>query len=131
MLDSPKLLQLLFHAMKEPRADVRQSAFALLGDLASTSLPTLAAVVPEYMPLIGAGLDVRYHNVCNNATWALGEIAVMLHKNGECEVSIPCRYLPREEVDGLLCWGRGSVVHSAKAVFLTNCHLRGRNLLRG
>ena len=85
--------------------EVRQSSFALLGDLTKACfqhvltclrkfvtfdsarscslLPadiTVLIVVPtaEFLPILGQNLNPEFISVCNNATWAIGEIAVKL-----------------------------------------------------
>jgi transportin-1 len=40
------------------------------------------------MPVLGANLTPEYISVCNNATWAIGEIAI---KTGK--FYFPCSYL--------------------------------------
>lgn len=35
----------------------------------------------EYMPILSLNLNPEFISVCNNATWAIGEIAV---KMGKC-----------------------------------------------
>ena len=85
--------------------EVRQSSFALLGDLTkacfqhvisclrklsmfdfldaffSVSLQRLflfARCEAEFLPILGQNLNPEFISVCNNATWAIGEIAVKL-----------------------------------------------------
>ena len=66
----------LFECMKDPQADVRQSAFALVGDLARACIGQLVPALPQYLPLLTQQLVVDHVSVCNNASWAIGEIAV-------------------------------------------------------
>ena len=35
----------------------------------------------DYMPILGANLNPEYISVCNNATWAIGEISIKMGKN--------------------------------------------------
>lgn len=71
------LLPLLFVAMRDNRAEVRQSAFALLGELARARIPSLIPALSEYVKFSVDALDPEYMSVSNNATWALGELIMM------------------------------------------------------
>jgi transportin-1 len=67
---------LMLRCLTHPIPDVRQSGFALLGDLAK-SAPT--HLPPHLQPILRAvhqNLDPDYLSVCNNACWAVGELAV-------------------------------------------------------
>lgn len=59
-------------------AEVRQSAYAVLGDLAISCFEQIRSVVPQFMPHIVSQIDpqAEHVSVCNNATWAAGEIAI-------------------------------------------------------
>ena len=35
----------------------------------------------EFLPILGQNLNPEFISVCNNATWAIGEIAVKLGNN--------------------------------------------------
>lgn len=61
--------------------EVRQSSFALLGDLTKASFQHVAPCISDFMPILGQNLNPELISVCNNATWAIGEISVKL---GEC-----------------------------------------------
>lgn len=72
----PKCVHVLVEAMGHPSPDVRQSAFALVGDIfkcgyniAEPAIPTIVRIVDKY-------LDPAFNAVCINAVWCLGEIAV-------------------------------------------------------
>jgi len=69
----PRLLQL---CMRDEMPDVRQSAFALVGDLAKAAPAPLLPLLHEYMPVLVEQLDVENVSVCNNASWAIGELTV-------------------------------------------------------
>lgn len=71
------LLPLLFLAMRDRRQEVRQSAFALVGEFARSRLPSLIPALHEYVQFIISALDPEYMSVSNNATWALGEMVMM------------------------------------------------------
>eukprot|EP01059_Diplonema_ambulator_P029940 TRINITY_DN4996_c0_g1_i1.p1 TRINITY_DN4996_c0_g1~~TRINITY_DN4996_c0_g1_i1.p1 ORF type:complete len:916 (+),score=299.22 TRINITY_DN4996_c0_g1_i1:61-2808(+) len=72
----PILMQLLVANMRDPNVKVRQSTFALLGDMTKWCWPHVQPHVPAIIPLVAPSLDPSSINVCNNVTWALGEIAV-------------------------------------------------------
>lgn len=63
---------------KDEVAEVRQSAYALLGDLAISCFEHIRPVVPDFMPLVLSQIDpqAEHVSVCNNATWSAGEIAI-------------------------------------------------------
>lgn len=81
----PQFFDLLAFCMEDPTNDVKQSAFALLGDCAINIYPQLEAQLPKIMPLLIRQLDLDSiqdadsdagFNVLNNACWACGEIGV-------------------------------------------------------
>jgi transportin-1 len=82
--------QLLAVCMKDSSNDVRQSAYALLGDCAIYVFGQLQPCLPDIMVILIDQLDVtRAHleaeetgySVINNACWSIGEIA-MRQKQG-------------------------------------------------
>ena len=58
--------------------EVRQSSFALLGDLTKACFRHVHPCIPEFMPILAQNLYTEHISVCNNATWAAGEISVKL-----------------------------------------------------
>jgi transportin-1 len=86
----PQLFDLLAFCMEDPTNDVKQSAFALLGDCAINIYPQLEPQLPKVMPLLIRQLDLDLiqdansetgFNVLNNACWACGEIGVRAGPN--------------------------------------------------
>ena len=73
---SPRLQTCLLACMRDMLPDVRQSAYALVGDLAKACVDNLRPVLPDYLPLMTSQLNPEYVSVCNNASWAIGEIAI-------------------------------------------------------
>lgn len=71
------LLQLLYLAMKDRRPDVRQSAFAVVGQFGRKAMPSLIPVLVEYVKVLVASLNPEYMQCANKATWALGEVVMM------------------------------------------------------
>lgn len=73
---------------QHPEASVRQSAYALLGDMA-ISCHALSPFLPLYLPRIVKEIadqvaTPKYDevSVCNNAAWAVGEIAMQCQSTG-------------------------------------------------
>lgn len=79
VISQSMLPQLLLACMNDPQADVRQSAYALVGDLAKASIAVLAPVLQDVLRVLVGQLEPENVSVCNNASWALGEIAVKVH----------------------------------------------------
>lgn len=85
----PNMFQLLAYCMKDGNNDVRQSAYALLGDCAIYIFPQLQKFLPDLMEILLLQLDLSEvtddpetaFRVINNACWSCGEIA-MRHKEG-------------------------------------------------
>ncbi|KAJ2719596.1 hypothetical protein GGI07_005123 [Coemansia sp. Benny D115] len=71
-------LQLVGMCMVDPVTDVRQSAFALLGDLAMHCFALLRPQLDGIMQQLIPQIDHNYAHihVCNNASWSVGEIAL-------------------------------------------------------
>eukprot|EP00735_Rhodelphis_limneticus_P000859 TRINITY_DN11390_c0_g1::TRINITY_DN11390_c0_g1_i1::g.26371::m.26371 TRINITY_DN11390_c0_g1::TRINITY_DN11390_c0_g1_i1::g.26371 ORF type:complete len:893 (+),score=272.38,sp/Q92973/TNPO1_HUMAN/45.12/0.0,HEAT/PF02985.17/0.12,HEAT/PF02985.17/5.9e+02,HEAT/PF02985.17/2.3,HEAT/PF02985.17/48,HEAT/PF02985.17/1e+02,HEAT/PF02985.17/3.9e-07,HEAT/PF02985.17/0.0014,HEAT/PF02985.17/0.11,HEAT/PF02985.17/0.0034,HEAT/PF02985.17/0.41,HEAT_2/PF13646.1/0.034,HEAT_2/PF13646.1/13,HEAT_2/PF13646.1/0.002,HEAT_2/PF13646.1/ len=78
LVSNSTLVQLVYQCMQDAQPDVRQSAFALVGDLAKTCVHQLRPVIDVYVPVFIHNLQVTNISVCNNAIWALGEIGVRL-----------------------------------------------------
>jgi transportin-1 len=77
------LLQVLARAAADANPEVRQSAFALTGDLARACAPRLRPALPRLAAAALANLEPGAvtqdgMSACNNAAWALGELAVGL-----------------------------------------------------
>ncbi|KAK7538940.1 armadillo-type protein [Phyllosticta citricarpa] len=86
----PNMLELLAYCMKDPNNDVRQSAYALLGDCAIYVFPQLQPFLPSLLEILITQLDLENtipeaedngFSVVNNACWSVGEIA-MRQKEG-------------------------------------------------
>ncbi|KAG0171138.1 hypothetical protein DFQ28_003896 [Apophysomyces sp. BC1034] len=75
---NPPVVQFLSVSITDEIPEVRQSAYALLGDLAISCFEHIRAVLPQFMPHIIHQIDpqAEHVSVCNNATWAAGEIAI-------------------------------------------------------
>lgn len=76
---TPSLLNLLLFCLKHPDSAVKQSAYALVGDLAVSCfpilIPVLGTLLPDLIQQIEIAPTTDAISVCNNAAWAAGEIA--------------------------------------------------------
>lgn len=72
------IMQLLYQCMQDPMPEVRQSSFALLGDLTKACFQHVHPCIPDFLPILGQNLNPEFISVCNNATWAIGEISIKL-----------------------------------------------------
>lgn len=88
---SPNLLQLLTVCLKHPQAAVRQSAYALVGDLAMGCFPLLRPAMPGIMQELILQLDpepkFEFVSASNNAAWSVGEVALR-YGRGSCHSSL-------------------------------------------
>lgn len=74
------IMELLHHCMQDPMPEVRQSSFALLGDLTKACFQHVRPCIPDFLPILGQNLNPEFISVCNNATWTIGEISIKLGK---------------------------------------------------
>lgn len=85
----PEFFQLLVLCLKHPQAPVRQSAYALVGDLAMACFPLLRHHMPQVMQELILQLDpepkVEFISACNNAAWSVGEVALR-YGRGKCSL---------------------------------------------
>lgn len=89
----PLLLPQMQPCLTNAEPPVRQSAYALLGDLAISAFAQLRPYLPVFLPQLLAQIDPnQFHetlSVCNNATWAAGEIALQYGSDVELHQWIP------------------------------------------
>ena len=78
LVASSNIMQLLYQCIQDPMPEVRQSSFALLGDLTKACFVHVQPGIAEFMPILAQNLYTEHISVCNNATWAAGEISVKL-----------------------------------------------------
>jgi len=78
LVSNSNLFQMLSECMKDLDLDIRQSAFALVGDLSKHSIQQMRPYLPNYIPTLINNINPQYAAVCNNACWALGEIAIKI-----------------------------------------------------
>ncbi|KAJ7503141.1 armadillo-type protein [Mycena galericulata] len=77
---NPNLLALLTVCLKHPQAPVRQSAYALVGDMAMGCFVLLRPHMPGIMAELTLQLDPEpkfdFISASNNAAWSVGEVAL-------------------------------------------------------
>lgn len=77
------VIDIMLSCTTDAQAEVRQSAFAFMGDLTKSCYSFVHPRLQDIIPIINRHI-VQFTSssvsVCNNATWALGEICVNLHK---------------------------------------------------
>ncbi|KAF9047558.1 ARM repeat-containing protein [Panaeolus papilionaceus] len=80
LITNSTLLQLLTVCLKHPQAPVRQSAYALVGDLAMNCFALLRPAMPGIMQELILQLDpepkLEFVSASNNAAWSVGEVAL-------------------------------------------------------
>lgn len=76
----PHLLELITVCLKHPQAPVRQSAYALVGDMAMGCFTLLRPHMPGIMSNLILQLDpepkVEFVSASNNAAWSVGEVSL-------------------------------------------------------
>ncbi|ROI16630.1 Transportin-1 [Anabarilius grahami] len=72
------ILTLMYQCMQDKMPEVRQSSFALLGDLTKACFQHVKSCIANFMPILGTNLNPELISVCNNATWAIGEISIQM-----------------------------------------------------
>lgn len=74
------VMPLLFVCLRDVNGEVRQSAYALLGDLTISAFGVVRPCLAEVMPLLVEQIDPNVPHAlasaCNNAAWSSGEIAL-------------------------------------------------------
>ncbi|XP_073999050.1 transportin-1-like isoform X1 [Rhodnius prolixus] len=78
LVHNSNMMQLLYQCMQDPMPEVRQSSFALLGDLTKACFQHVHPCISDFIPILGQNLNPELISVCNNATWAIGEISIKL-----------------------------------------------------
>ncbi|KAJ6821666.1 putative transportin-1 [Iris pallida] len=84
LVGQSNLRDLLLQCCMDDSADIRQSALALLGDLARVCPVHLHSRLSEFLNVAAKQLNPSQckeaASVANNACWAIGELAVKVHK---------------------------------------------------
>ncbi|EQC25300.1 hypothetical protein SDRG_16823 [Saprolegnia diclina VS20] len=76
LIGPTNILNLVVECVRFHDANVRQSALAVLGDFAKHCPTLVQPHVKEIVPLLLANINPEYPSVCNNASWAFGEVAM-------------------------------------------------------
>ncbi|KAI7750159.1 hypothetical protein M8C21_003118 [Ambrosia artemisiifolia] len=83
LVSQSNLRDLLLQCCLDDSSDIRQSAFALLGDLARVCPVHLRPRLPEFLDVAAKQLNTpklkETISVANNACWAIGELAIKVH----------------------------------------------------
>eukprot|EP00283_Hemiselmis_rufescens_P009990 CAMPEP_0173429772 /NCGR_PEP_ID=MMETSP1357-20121228/8387_1 /TAXON_ID=77926 /ORGANISM="Hemiselmis rufescens, Strain PCC563" /LENGTH=894 /DNA_ID=CAMNT_0014394007 /DNA_START=35 /DNA_END=2716 /DNA_ORIENTATION=+ len=114
LVGQSQLLPSLLMCCQHPDPAVRQSAFALVGDLTKTSLNHLRPHLGQIMVLTQGNITPEHVSVCNNATWALGELAVRI--GAEMEQVIPSLLPPLIALINRTALNKGLLENAAIAV---------------
>uniref|UniRef100_H2ZM68 Transportin-1 n=1 Tax=Ciona savignyi TaxID=51511 RepID=H2ZM68_CIOSA len=88
LVQSSNILPLMYECMQDQMAEVRQSSFALLGDLTKACFQHVKQCIGQFMPILAQNLNPELISVCNNATWAIGEISIQLGAEMQPFISI-------------------------------------------
>ncbi|CAK4070930.1 unnamed protein product [Aphanomyces euteiches] len=70
------ILNLVMECIRFPKPNVRQSALAVMGEFAKNCFDLVAPHVADIVPHLLRNIEPDYPSVCNNASWAFGEISV-------------------------------------------------------
>ena len=81
LVNQTTLLSLLFHCMQDRVPEVRQSSFALLGDLTRACFQYVHPFAEDFLPILSKNLNPELISVCNNSTWAIGELAMQMGRD--------------------------------------------------
>ena len=78
--NNSNLLSLLVTHMEHPHAGVRQSVYALAGNMAGNCFSLLKPHVPKIIKQtllqLGPEMQVEFVSACHNAVWSIGEIVL-------------------------------------------------------
>lgn len=78
LLANSNILNLVMGCVRHDVLDVRQSAMGVVGDLAKNAPEVLRPGLVHILPVLIESIDPDEPTVCNNASWAVGEIAVRI-----------------------------------------------------
>ncbi|GLI64504.1 hypothetical protein VaNZ11_007770 [Volvox africanus] len=115
------LVQMLMLCCSDPSPDIRQSAFALIGDLASACV---AHLLPVLDPLVSCALTMlelpRITDInlaaANNACWSLGEVVIKVDAE---RIAVHAEAIAHRTTSILSYKGPGRLPHS----ILENCSI--------
>lgn len=87
LVASSNIIDLTLQCIVDSLPEVRQSSFALLGDLTKACFSLVRPHIPQIMTPLAQNLQYEHVSVCNNASWAIGEIAV--HMGSDIRQYVP------------------------------------------
>ncbi len=76
LIQPTNILNLVVECLRFHDVNVRQSALAVMGDFAKNCPELVKSHVNEIVPLLLGNINPEFSSVCNNASWAFGELAV-------------------------------------------------------
>ncbi|EXB24033.1 hypothetical protein L484_006064 [Morus notabilis] len=106
LVSKSNLVDLLLQSCIDDASDIRQSAFALLGDLARVCPVHLRPRLPEFLDVAAKQLNTlklkETVSVANNACWAIGELAVKVRQEiSPVVMTVISRLVPILHAEGL------------------------------
>mmetsp|Transcript_10500 Transcript_10500/g.39037 ORF Transcript_10500/g.39037 Transcript_10500/m.39037 type:complete len:895 (-) Transcript_10500:2662-5346(-) len=78
LLSNEEFFKMLHVCLTDPKGDVKQVAFGVIGDMAKEHIQALRVGLPKFMPILADNLVGVPSHVATNSAWALGEIAVFI-----------------------------------------------------
>uniref|UniRef100_A0A914ZWH3 Transportin-1 n=2 Tax=Parascaris univalens TaxID=6257 RepID=A0A914ZWH3_PARUN len=78
LVASSHIVELIYQCSLDASPEVRQSSFALLGDLSKACYHHLQPCIHLFMPILTQNLNPELISVCNNSIWAIGEVAMKM-----------------------------------------------------
>uniref|UniRef100_A0A183CQ37 Transportin-1 n=1 Tax=Globodera pallida TaxID=36090 RepID=A0A183CQ37_GLOPA len=78
LVSQSNIVQLVYICAQDTTNEVRQSTFALLGDLVKACYMHLQQDIHQFIPILAQNLNPELVSVCNNAIWALGEVSMKI-----------------------------------------------------
>ncbi|GJQ10631.1 hypothetical protein GpartN1_g2422.t1 [Galdieria partita] len=82
------LLEVLHHCLKDSDPEIRQSAFAVVGEICKWHSAFLAPYSSAIMAIIEQNISLDHVSVTNNAVWSLGELC--MNTSIDSQVLHPC-----------------------------------------
>ena len=78
LIGGSPLGDLIFQCISVEDPSISQNTFALVGDLSKNYIDFLRPGMNQLLPALIHNLNPQFTGVCNNATWAIGDIAVQV-----------------------------------------------------
>ncbi|PAV64728.1 hypothetical protein WR25_20562 [Diploscapter pachys] len=78
LVQNSNIMQLMAYCGVDQTAEVRQSCFALLGDLVKACWQLVKPHSQTFIQILSYNLDPTHVSVCNNSIWAFGEMALKM-----------------------------------------------------